>query len=230
MMRPKYYIRLIGQMNLKKSFVPLIFIVILVIVFSTRIIKSVVPIIKVTIENQAKAIGIQVTEETINSVIESINYDKLIDISYNDQGKVVAISANTASLNKLSSEIACKIQERLNNLDKVTVNIPLGELFGLKIFSGYGPDINIKIVPVGNVNIKYESEFLSEGINQTRHTINLNTQSYITIIAPFVGDTVCCNSTVTIAETVIIGDIPNTYYNINGLESFKDSGAIEIMK
>ena len=142
-------------------------------------------------------------------------------------GKIIAIHANIIELNKLSSEISYKIQEKLNNLDKVSVQIPIGRMIGLNIFSGYGPDINIKLVPMGNIETKFNTEFSSEGINQTKHTIYMNIQSIITVVAPFIGSSVSCSSTVTIAETIIVGDIPDTYYNIEGLEGAAESGIID---
>ena len=228
-MRPKYYLRLIGQMNFKKSFVLVLILLMLLLFSSIYFLKKMLPIIKVTCENYAKAIGVNITEETVNELIKDVNYEKLMTINYNEEGKIIAVSANVVELNKLSSNIAYKIQERLSRLDKVTVKIPIGELLGLSIFAGYGPDINIKIVPMGNVETKFNSEFTSEGINQTKHTINMNVENTITIIAPFIGSTVKCNRTVTACETVIIGDIPSTYYNIQGLENVNKTGALELM-
>lgn len=144
-------------------------------------------------------------------------------------GKIIAINANIIELNKLSSEIAYKIQDKLNNLDKVSVKVPIGRIMGLNIFSGYGPDIDIKLVPMGNIATKFDTQFSSQGINQTKHTIYMNIQSTITVIAPFIGGSVNCNSTVTVAETIIVGDIPDTYYNIEGLENAAESGIIDTM-
>lgn len=142
-------------------------------------------------------------------------------------GKIIAIHANIIELNKLSSDISYRIQEKLNNLDKVSVEIPIGRMIGLNMFSGYGPDVNIKLVPMGNIETKFNTEFISQGINQTKHTIYMNIQSIITVVAPFIGSSVSCNSTVTIAETIIIGDIPETYYNVEGLENAAQVGILD---
>lgn len=144
-------------------------------------------------------------------------------------GKIIAINANIIELNKLSSEIAYKIQEKLNNLDKVSVEIPITSMLGINIFSGYGPDVSIKLVPMGNIETKFDTDFASQGINQTKHTIYMNIQSVITVVAPFIGSSVECNSTVTVAETIIVGDIPATYYNIEGLEDAAETGIIDTM-
>lgn len=228
-MRPKYYIRLFGQMNGKKSFVLFIIIIVLVIISSVYLLNSITPAIEIACQSRAKAIGVQITEETVNEFIQNVEYETLMHITYNDQGKIIAISANIIELNKLSSQISYSIQEKLNNLDKVSVEIPITSMMGLNVFSGYGPDISIKLLPMGNIETKFDTSFASQGINQTKHTIYMNILSNITVVAPFIGSSVQCNSTVTIAETIIVGDIPDTYYNIEGLEEAAESGIIDTM-
>lgn len=228
-MRPKYYIRLFGQMNAKKPFVLFGIILAIIIISSIYLLNSITPAIQIACASRAKAIGVQVTEETVKEIIENVEYETLMHITYNGQGKIIAISANIIELNKLSSEISYRIQEKLNNLGKVSVEIPITSMLGFNVFSGYGPDIHIKLVPLGNIETKFDTSFTSKGINQTKHTIYMNIQSAITVVAPFIGSSVKCNSTVTIAETIIIGDIPDTYYNIEGLEEAAESGIIDTM-
>lgn len=228
-MRPKYYIRLFGQMNAKKSFVLFVIVLITVIISSIYLLRSITPSVKLACASKAKAIGLQLTEETVKESIENVDYESLMHITYNEQGKIIAISANIIELNKLSSEISYKIQEKLNNLDNVTVNLPITSILGMNIFAGYGPDVSIKLVPLGNIETKFDTDFASEGINQTKHTIYMNIKSTITVVAPFIGSSIECNSTVTIAETIIIGDIPSTYYNIDGLDEAGESGVLDVM-
>lgn len=228
-MRPKYYIRLFGQMNGKKSFVLFFVTIVLIVISSIYLLHSITPAIEIACQSRAKAIGIQITEQSVNEFIQNVEYETLMHITYNDQGKIIAISANIIELNKLSSQISYKIQEKLNNLDKVSVKIPITSMMGLNVFSGYGPDISIKLLPIGNIETKFETKFASEGINQTKHTIYMNILSNITVVAPFIGSGVECNSTVTIAETIIVGDIPATYYNIEGLQDASESGVLDAM-
>ena len=228
-MRPKYYIRLFGQMNGKKSFVLFVIIILLIIISSIYLLNSITPAIKIACQSRAKAIGVQITEETVNEFIQNVEYETLMHITYNEQGKIIAISANIIELNKLSSQISYKIQEKLNKLDKVSVEIPLTSMVGVSLFSGYGPDISIKLLPMGNIETKFDTKFSSEGINQTKHTVCMNILSNITVVAPFIGSSVQCNSTVTIAETIIVGDIPSTYYNIEGLSEASEIGTLDAM-
>ena len=218
--------KLLGQMN-KKAFVLFLIAMILIIFSSIYFLRNITPAIKIACESRAKAIGVQITEETVKEFIEKVEYESLMHITYNEQGKIIAINANIIELNKLSSEISYKIQEKLNKLDKISVEVPIGTVMGLNMFSGYGPDIKVKLVPMGNIVTDFNTEFVSEGINQTKHTIYMDIQSIITVVAPFIGSSVVCNSTVTVAETIIVGDIPATYYNVENLEDAAEQGILD---
>ena len=132
-------------------------------------------------------------------------------------------------MNRLSSEIASAIQDKLTNLDDITIKIPVAKLLGLNIFSGYGPKIKIKLVPYGNTLAEFNTEFVSEGINQTRHTIYIDIASTVNVIIPFNVGAVTSVTRVTVAETVIVGDIPQTYYNIEGIKDAAEAGVLDSM-
>ena len=86
-MRPKYYIKLFGQMNSKKSFVLFAILVISIIISSIYFLKNLAPTIKVACETRARAIGLQVTEETVREFIENIEYESLMNMTYNESRK-----------------------------------------------------------------------------------------------------------------------------------------------
>lgn len=97
----------------------------------------------------------------------------------------------------------------------------------MKILSGRGPSIPIKMSTIGNVETELVSQFSHAGINQTLHRIYLNVNCKVTILTPF--DTIEENITnqVLIAEAVIVGEVPSTYYNLNGV---KGEDLIELVK
>lgn len=228
-MRLKYYTKLFGQMYVRKSFVLILFFLLVVSIVAMCCLKSIMPVIEVACQSKAKAIALQITEETVKEFLNNVEYDSLIKFTYNNEGKIVGINANIIQMNKLSSGIASKIQERLSNLEKVDVEIPFARLIGVNLFSGYGPSIRVKVVPFGNIVTDFKTDFVSEGINQTRHTIYIDIASTVTIIAPFNVDSVTATSTITVAETVIVGDIPDTYYNIEDLNDAANMGILDSM-
>ena len=94
-------------------------------------------------------------------------------------------------------------------------------MFNTGIFGGAGVRMNIKTVPVGDTKIECISEFDSVGINQTRHRIVLKVKTYFTILAPVYLKNECYEKDVVLAETILNGDIPETYYNLD-LKEDKD--------
>ena len=72
---------------------------------------------------------------------------------------------------------------------------------------------------VGNVETELASQFSEAGINQTLHRIYLNVSCKVTILTPFNSIEENITNQVLIAEAVILGDVPSTYYNLNGLKS-----------
>lgn len=86
-MRPKYYIRLFGQMNAKKPFVLFVIAILLIIISSIYFLNSITPAIKIACESRAKAIGVQITEETVQEFIENVEYETLMHMTYNESRK-----------------------------------------------------------------------------------------------------------------------------------------------
>ena len=94
-----------------------------------------------------------------------------------------------------------------------------GSFTGIKLLSGRGPGIKIRISTVGNVETDLKSEFEAQGINQTLHRIYLQVKCEVSILTPFKDITRDITNQVLIMENVIIGTVPNTYYNIEGINT-----------
>ena len=111
---------------------------------------------------------------------------------------------------KMQQQMA-EAQEKLDALENQSVSVPLGSALGVALLSGMGPDIRVSILPVGAVVTQFSTEFTSAGINQTKHQIVLNIEVYVSILLPgFTADTQVSNA-VTVAETIIVGSVPDTY-------------------
>lgn len=103
-----------------------------------------------------------------------------------------------------------------------------GSFTGFKLLSGRGPGIKIRISTIGNVKTDLRSEFISQGINQTLHRIYLQVDCEVSILTPFDNITQSITNQVLIAENVIVGNIPNTYYNLEGVNGTSD--ALEVIE
>ena len=98
-----------------------------------------------------------------------------------------------------------------------------GSFTGFKLLSGKGPGVKIQIVPIGEVETNLKSEFKAQGINQTLHRIYLEVKSRIEILTPFHNIEKEITNQVLLAENIIVGHIPESYYNLDGMESAGDT-------
>ena len=90
-----------------------------------------------------------------------------------------------------------------------------------------GPDIKIKIMTDGNVITDLKSEFKEAGINQTLHRLYLEVVCNVTILTPYETITESITNQVLLIEGVIVGNIPDAYYNLEGLNSDQMLEAVE---
>lgn len=98
-----------------------------------------------------------------------------------------------------------------------------GSFTGFKLLAGKGPGVKITISSIGSVETDLKSEFISQGINQTLHRVYLQVKCYVSILTPFDNIEQEITNQVLLAESVIVGNIPSTYYNLEGLHPDSDS-------
>ncbi|KRQ87484.1 Sporulation protein YunB [Caloramator mitchellensis] len=162
----------------------------------------------------------RVATETINNSIKTefsnkISYDDIMAIKTDKDGNIVMIQANTVELNVIGSQIALEVQKRIADIKSRTAEIPLSALTGIELLANLGPRIPFNMKPVGSVLTSYRSEFASAGINQTRHIVYLDCAASVQVIIPLARNTVTVSTSIPIAESIIVGKVPNTYAEIN---------------
>ena len=133
------------------------------------------------------------------------------------------IKANIFTIDLLTSDIASLIQEDIDNSKTSEVPISIGSFTGVKMLSGVGPSVKIKISSSGNVATDLRSEFIEKGINQTIHRIYLQIDCNVNILTPVKSIERNISNQVLLAENVIIGQIPSNYYNLEGIENMKET-------
>ncbi len=180
----------------------LLFLVVFVFVFPALDLSHSV---MATINNYAYSIMNQAASD-----IPSELFSDLTVISRDSSGSITGISANPVKVNALKNSYVASLSSLLRDSENTTLYIPLGNLTGSPILSGYGPDIKIRIVPLGYVNASVESELSDSGINQTKHTIYINASVSLTSMHPFHGSTTA-EIRLPVSETVIVGSVPSLY-------------------
>ena len=203
--------------------------VILAIAISTASfgIKGIQPIIEKNCKSMAKSVATKVSNIKATEVMAKYEYDDILEISKDQNGNINRVGTNIFTINKIISDIPVYIQEELEREENSSFKIPLGSFLGSKLFSGMGPKVNVKVQMVGDMETDLRSEFTSAGINQTLHRIYLEIKCRVIILTPLETMEEVIVNQVLIAEGVIVGDIPNAYYNLNGIT--KDN-AIDIIE
>lgn len=144
---------------------------------------------------------------------EDIDYSDIVSISKDGNGNITSIQTDIAKLNRIFANASMSVQNQLSDLSDEKISIPLGAVLGETIFAARGPDINIRIIPVGSVETDFKSEFSSAGINQTKHRIYILFKTEMGVAIPFVEKKTIVTTSLPIAETVIVGDVPDFYIN-----------------
>lgn len=151
--------------------------------------------------------------DTVTEVLaeNGVDYGGLVTLERDGQGNVTALVSNTAGINMLKAKITNAVVERFADSDITGVRIPLGNLIGGALLSGRGPRINLHILSVTNVTTSFRHEFSSAGINQTRHQILLDVEVTLDVLLGGSAGTDKVVTEVSVAETVIVGSVPNAY-------------------
>ena len=203
--------------NKSRKTIKIFLILIISILFANTVIKKADPIMSSQCVAMARSVIIKISNEEVSKVMQNYSYDDLLKIVRDENNNIKLIETNVNVVNKIISEIPNNIQKELDKEENNTFAIKLGNLTGTKTLSGRGPNIIIKLLNTNNLDTDLQSEFIEQGINQTLHRIYLNIRCVTIVSTPykiFEGEV---NTKVLLAERVIIGEIPSTYYNLKGL-------------
>lgn len=226
---PKIFFSSGGDKNLKrKQKIAKIFII-MVIAFSTVkiVLDAISPIFNALCEDKAKSIATIISNNEATNVMKDHTYDELFTIEKDNDGNITMIKSNIIPINEIISDVAVKIQNSINERSKENIKIAIGSFTGSKLLSGRGPGIPIKISSIGNVETDLRSEFSAQGINQTLHRVYLQVDCEVSILTPYNTISEKISNQVLLIENVIVGKIPSTYYNLEGIDS---SNALDIIE
>ena len=152
-----------------------------------------------------------VNEAVTETLSGSLQYDELINVERNSAGDIRAISANSYEINRIARDTAYLSQKKLQAMAEDGIEIPLGAFTGIEAIAGFGPAVKIQLIPVAVVTCHFTSEFSSAGINQTRHAVYLEVTAEISVVLPGRKTNFSTTSEVLIAESILVGDVPQIY-------------------
>lgn len=149
----------------------------------------------------------------VNDAVDSgrIDYEQLVDFDKDAEGHVTALRSNMAAFNRLQASIADDILQRMAEVSSTDLSIPIGTLTGSPLLAGRGPCLRVRMQSVGTATARFDNQFSSAGINQTRHRIILNVDVHVSILLPGLTTYTKVSNEISVAETVIVGGVPETY-------------------
>ena len=163
-----------------------------------------------------------VTSDLINDAIDeqietgNIHYDRIVYFEKDLDGRITALKTNISEVNRLKTDILNLINDEILALDNSDISVPIGSLLIPEFFSGKGPGIPIHILSIRNSDAAFYSHFSEAGINQTLQQLTMDVSVDVAVLVLGQTESFTVSSQVVVAETIIVGTVPNTFFQTGG--------------
>lgn len=195
----------------KKLFVALLFIGSIIAAICLFIKHNVNPMIVLLSNERIRSLTNDAVSTAVLDIMSENASVELIKINRDDKQNIKSVDMDSETINILAQKITLTAQEYINRIGKDGIKIPMGSLSGITLFTGLGPDINIKIYLVGSTQTEIISVFEASGINQTLHRLYINIKGSIAVAVPGLPSTINTSTQVLMSEMIIVGEVPPTY-------------------
>ncbi|MDR0839392.1 MAG: sporulation protein YunB [Oscillospiraceae bacterium] len=197
--------------------VAVLLIAVLISVVGAVFVARVKPIVAVLAKAEAREYVVRAINDAVETEVSGgkLRYGELVTLEKDSNGAITALVTDMAKINVLQSRISNQVATNIVNVISSKMSVPLGDAVGGILFAGRGPRVPIKVESVTDVRTQFVNDFSSGGINQTRHKITLSVTADIVILIPGGRTSAVVASDVAVAETVIVGNVPNVYANNN---------------
>ncbi|MDD2955702.1 MAG: sporulation protein YunB [Oscillospiraceae bacterium] len=173
------------------------------------------PVIRAYAGYQAKVYATRAIDAAVLEVLsrEQVTYDGLIHVSRGNGGEILALQTDAVAVNRLKSLMTAAITRKLEEMESQEVRVHAGTLSGAQFLAGRGPMLSFRLLPAGFARASLCQAFDSAGVNQTHHQVKLEVEASITAVIPAYSVTTQVATDVVLAETVIVGSVPQAYLN-----------------
>lgn len=174
------------------------------------------PVLEAKASSQAANLISQAIDGAVDRCLQEngMSYGDFITISTDTAGRITSLTSNIAANSRFKRQVVEAVRKQLGTLDSEALGVPLGTLTGQPLLSGKGPSVRVRVDSVGDVIADYANSFTSAGVNQTRHQVCLNITAAVHLFLPGEILPVSVSNSVCVAETVIVGETPDTYLNL----------------
>ena len=163
-----------------------------------------------------------VTSDLINDAIDrqiedgNIQYDRIVYFEKDLEGRITALKTNMSEVNRLKTDVLNLINDEILAMGTDSIGIPLGTLFLPEFLAGKGPSIPVHILSIRNSDANFTSDFTQAGINQTLQQLNMHVIVDVAVLVLGKTESFTVSSQVVVAETIIVGQVPETYLQTGG--------------
>ena len=194
----------------------LVFVVAIVIMrlFRIRYHDSILALAETQVRNSTS----DLINDSIDNQIETgnIQYDRIVYFEKDLDGRITALKTNMSEVNRLKTSILNLINDEILALDTTDIAIPIGSLILPEFFSGRGPGIPVQILSIRNSDASFKSYFTEAGINQTLQQLTMDVSVDVSVLVLGKTESFTVNSQVVVAETIIVGHVPDTFFQTGG--------------
>ncbi len=169
-------------------------------------------------ETQVRNATSDLINDAIDKQIENANiqYDRIVYFEKDLNGRITALKTNMSEVNRLKTDILNIINDEILALDTSDLGIPIGSLILPEFLSGKGPNIPVNILSIRNSDASFSSDFSEAGINQTLQQLNMEVSVDVAVLVLGQTNYFTVSSQVVVAETIIVGQVPDTFLQTGG--------------
>lgn len=180
------------------------------------------PVVVGAVEHMIFSLSTSAVSDAVYEVLErnEITYEDFVQTEYDKDGNVTHLYLQTSRLNLIAREFYQVAQVYLDKMGKDGLDVAIGAFTGLPFLVGVGPKINLKLVSIGAMTSTFESKFTSAGINQTNHSVYIHLYASVSLILPACSKKIDSVTEMLVAESVIVGKVPQVYLSGSGLPSY----------
>ena len=200
----------------KNGMVKIILVMAVLLVSYLWVATKIRPLLMQMADAQVRYLATKLINEVVGAEMarEEMSYDDLVYFEKDGAGNITALKTDMLKINQFKQKIASSISEVIREVPPSELYIPLGNLLKSELFSGRGPHIPVKIVPVGTASTSFSNRFEAAGINQTRHQVLIDVEVDIGILLPGNDSSTVVKTQVNIAETIIVGMVPDSFVSM----------------
>ena len=178
------------------------------------------PYVHEVAENQVVNAASNALADAVSEQLRSgkADYSSIVMLEKDVSGNITAIKTNMGEVARLKAEILDILGGLAPEIQTMELGIPVGNLILPDFFAGKGFRLPVRVVSLSTSGTDLFTEFSSAGINQTQQRITLRVSMTVSLLTPFGSQSADVSTDVVVAETVIVGQVPESFFQIGATD------------